>query len=58
MMGQKKSWAFRIHSNMSRHEMPNKLKKMILSCSEKHKNLNKCWNENMLANRLKNVPKV
>ena len=45
MTGQKKSRAFRIHSNMSRHEMPNKLKKNIVSCWEKHQNINKCRNE-------------
>ena len=29
MLDQKKNWAFHIHSNMSRHEMPKQLEKKI-----------------------------
>ena len=49
MTDQKKSRAFRIHSNMSRHEMPNMLKKMIVSCLGNIKFLAGVWNEKMMG---------
>ena len=51
--GPKKSRAFRIHSNMSRHEMPNKLKKMIVSCLGNIKFLAGVWNEKMTGPKKK-----
>ena len=51
MRGQKKSRAFRIHSNMSRHEMPNKLKKKIVSCFGNIKFLAGVWNEKMTGQK-------
>ena len=41
----RKSRAFIIYSKMSRHEMPDKVKRIIVSCWEKHQNINKCRNE-------------